>query len=81
VAIVVALRSGDPVVWDARPVPDFRDAMPIGDLTVAQAIARAVERRLATAVPGFPADRDLAWPDISTREQDQGLRRDLVISA
>jgi hypothetical protein len=81
VAIVVALRSGDPVVWDARPVPDFRDAMPIGDLTVAQAIARAVERRLASAVPGFPADRDLAWPDISTREQDQGLRRDLVISA
>jgi [lysine-biosynthesis-protein LysW]--L-2-aminoadipate ligase len=81
VAIVIALRSGDPVVWDARPVPDFRDALPIGDLTVAQAIARAVERRLATAVPGFPADRDLAWPDVSTREQEQGLRRDLVISA
>jgi hypothetical protein len=81
VAIVIALRSGNPVVWDARPVPDFRDALPIGDLTVAQAIARAVERRLATAVPGFPTDRDLAWPEVSTREQEQGLRRDLVISA
>jgi glutathione synthase/RimK-type ligase-like ATP-grasp enzyme len=81
VAIVIALRSGDPVVWDARPVPDFRDAMPIGDLSVAQAIARAVERRLATAVPGLPVERDPAWPDITTRAQGQGLRCDLVISA
>jgi hypothetical protein len=81
VAIVIALRSGDPVVWDARPVPDFRDAMPIGDLSVAQAIARAVERRLATAVPGLPVERNPAWPDIATRAQGQGLRCDLVISA
>jgi hypothetical protein len=80
VAIVIALGTGEPVVWDARPVPDFRDAMPIGDLTVAQAIAQAVERRLATAVPGLAVERDPAWPGIATRAHDQGLRRDLVIS-
>ena len=74
-----ALR--EPVVWDARPVPDFRNAMPIADLSVAQAIAQAVERRLATAVPGLPAERDPAWLGIATRAQEQGLRRDLVISA
>jgi len=81
VAIVIALRCGEPVIWDARPVPDFRDAMPIADLTVAQAISQAVERRLATAVPGLAAERDSAWAGISTHAQGQGLRRDLVISA
>jgi hypothetical protein len=80
-AIIIALRSGDQVVWDARPVPDFRDAMPIGDLTVAQAIARAVDRRLAAAVPSLTVERDSAWSDIATGAQGQGLRRDLVISA
>jgi phage/plasmid primase-like uncharacterized protein len=55
--------------------------MPVAGLTVAQAIAKAVERRLATVVPGFPAERDQAWTDFSTRAQRQGLRRDLVISA
>ena len=81
VSIVIALSSPQLVVWDARPVPDFRNAMPIAGLTVAQAIARAVERRLATAVPGLPVQRDLTWPRISARPHEQGLRRDLVISA
>jgi [lysine-biosynthesis-protein LysW]--L-2-aminoadipate ligase len=80
VAIVIALRSGNPVIWDARPVPDFRDAMPIGGLTVAQVIAHAVERRLKTAIPGLSVDRDPAWAGIATRAQGQGLRRDFVIS-
>jgi [lysine-biosynthesis-protein LysW]--L-2-aminoadipate ligase len=83
VAIVIALRSGGPVIWDARPVPDFRDVMPIGNLTVAQSIAQAVERRLLTTAPGVPGERDRAWTGISSSAQGhgQGLRRDLVISA
>ncbi len=83
VAIIIALGPAEPVVWDARPVPDFRDAMPIAGFTVAQAIARAVEGRLATAVPGLTVDHRPAWPPISTRAQRQakGPRRDLVISA
>jgi hypothetical protein len=83
VAIIIALGPGDPVVWDARPVPNFRDAMPVAGLTVAQAIAQAVERRLTTAVPGLPPDRDPAWTNVPNRRQRQrqGLRRDLVISA
>jgi [lysine-biosynthesis-protein LysW]---L-2-aminoadipate ligase len=81
VAIMIALSSTGCVVWDAQPVPDFRDAMPIANLTVAQTIAQAVERRLATAVRGLSAERSAAWTGIATRVQGQGLRRDLVISA
>jgi [lysine-biosynthesis-protein LysW]--L-2-aminoadipate ligase len=81
VAIVIAFPTGEPVVWDVLPVPDFRAAMPIVDLSVAHTIAHGVERRLATAVPGLPANRDLAWPSLSTHGQGQGLRRDLIISA
>jgi hypothetical protein len=57
--------------------------MPVADLTVAQAIAQAVERRLTTVVPGLPPDRDPAWTNLLNRAQlqGQGLRRDLVISA
>jgi [lysine-biosynthesis-protein LysW]--L-2-aminoadipate ligase len=85
VAIIIALGTSEPVVWDAQPVPNFRDAMPIAGISVAQAIAHAVERRLATAVPGLPADPNPAWAAIATRAQLQGHRhgrqRDLVISA
>jgi hypothetical protein len=57
--------------------------MPLTNLTVAQTIAEAVERRLASVAPGFPAKRDHVWTGFSTRaqRQEQGLRRDLVISA
>ena len=83
VALIIALGSTEPVVWDARPVPDFRDVLPVAGLSVAHAISSAVERRLATAVPGFPAERGQAWTGFATlgERQDQGLRRDLVISA
>jgi hypothetical protein len=83
VALIIALDCTEPVVWDAQPVPDFREAMPVAGLTVAQTIAKAVERRLATVVPGFPAERHQAWTGFATRaqRQAQGLRRDLVISA
>lgn len=81
VAIVIDVRSGTPVVWDARPVPDFRDAIPIGELTVAQVIARAVERRLTTGVQRLSVEREPAWRGIATLAQGQGLGRDLIISA
>jgi hypothetical protein len=81
VAIIIALGSREPVVWDVRPVPDFRDAMPITGLTVAQTIALAVEHRLAAIAPGLSAERHSAWTGISARGQGLGLRRDLVISA
>jgi hypothetical protein len=83
VAIIIALGTVEPVIWDAHPVPEFRNAMPIAGLTVAQSIAQAVERRLEEMVPGLPAGRDPAWPGTPIRAQanSQGLRRDLVISA
>jgi [lysine-biosynthesis-protein LysW]--L-2-aminoadipate ligase len=83
VALIIALGSAEPVVWDVHPIPDFRHAMPVVGVTVAQAIAEAVERRLATTVPVFPAERGHVWTGYATRadRQEQGLRRDLVISA
>ena len=83
VALMIALFSTEPVVWDAQPVPDFRHAMPVAGLTVAQTIASAVERRLSTAIPGVQTERGQAWTGFSTltERREQGLRRDLVISA
>jgi hypothetical protein len=81
VAIVIDVRSENPIVWDARPVPDFRDAIPVGDLTVAQAIAQAVERRLVTGVQRLSVEREPARRGIATLAQEQGLGRDLIISA
>jgi hypothetical protein len=81
VAIVIDLCSGTPVIWDARPVPDFRAAIPVNDLTVAQAIAQAVERRLANGAPRLSLEREPAWRGIATLAQGQGLGRDLIISA
>lgn len=84
VAIMVTLNAGKPTVWDARPVPDFRQAMPIAGNTVAQAIAQAVQRRLETvAVSGLPSHADSTWPSLPMEShlQGQGTRRDLVVSA
>ncbi len=76
VAIEVAFAATEPLVWDVRPVPEFRQALPIREVTVAQAIAQAVEQRLAST-PGLPAEQP---PDWSTLVR-QGTHRDLVISA
>jgi [lysine-biosynthesis-protein LysW]--L-2-aminoadipate ligase len=83
VALIIALGSTEPVVWDVHPIPEFRHAMPVAGVTFAQAIAEAVERRLATTASGFPAERGHALTGYATRaeRQEQGLRRDLVISA
>jgi [lysine-biosynthesis-protein LysW]--L-2-aminoadipate ligase len=76
VAIEVAFAATQPLVWDVRPVPEFRQALPIRDVSVAQAIALAVEQRLATT-PGLPAEQPSDWSTLVR----QGTHRDLVISA
>ena len=86
VGIVIAIGAGEPVVWDARPVPDFRQALAIAHRSVAHAIVQAVERRLdPTGLPVMPAEVDRTWDNITLQvhgqAQGQGLRRDLVISA
>jgi hypothetical protein len=78
IAVVVALCFGEPMVWDARPVPAFRNALPIASYDVAQVIARAVERRLVTPLtPGTVEERSHAWATL-TREEIHG---GVVISA
>lgn len=76
VAIEIAFAATEPLVWDVRPVPEFRQALPIRNVTVAQAIALAVEQRLVSA-PGLPTEQLPDWTTVVR----QGTHRDLVISA
>jgi [lysine-biosynthesis-protein LysW]--L-2-aminoadipate ligase len=46
VGIQIALGAGGPMIWDVQAVPEFRNAMVITESTVAEAITRAVARRL-----------------------------------
>lgn len=42
--VTIASINGRLVVWDVDPVPEFRDASPIGDQTVEEAIVALVQR-------------------------------------
>lgn len=77
VAVEIAFAATEPMVWDVRPVPEFRQAMPIRDITVAQALASAVEQRLAGAALGQTSEQHPDWSPLVR----QGTHRDLVISA
>ncbi len=83
VAITIALDATGPVVWDVRPVPEFRHAIPISKLTVPGAIVQAVERRLDSVIAKHGPDERRNWSRLTLQgnEQGQGTRRDLVISA
>jgi hypothetical protein len=75
VGIEMALGADGPLVWDAHPVPEFRHALPVAGFTVAEALARAVERRLAATVA---LDFDASVFGDRSRE---GVRGDVVYSA
>jgi [lysine-biosynthesis-protein LysW]--L-2-aminoadipate ligase len=83
VAITIAMDSREPVLWDVRPVPDFRQDMPITELTVPRAIAQAVERRLGAVVVSNQPATQQEWSRVTLQgqRQGQGLQRDLIISA
>lgn len=50
IGIDIALTVDGPQIWDTRPVPEFRHAMPVTGTSVAGVIAQAVERRLTGTV-------------------------------
>ncbi len=80
IAVVILLGTGpEPaIVWDVRPVPEFRQAQPLSDLTVAGAIARLVERRLEPVpAASYSMEKNADWSALLP----QGTRRDFVISA
>jgi glutathione synthase/RimK-type ligase-like ATP-grasp enzyme len=53
IAIELAQTASGLIVWDALPVVDFRGAAPVGEISVAEAIARLAARELAApVVPG-----------------------------
>jgi glutathione synthase/RimK-type ligase-like ATP-grasp enzyme len=75
VGIEIALGASGPLVWDAHPVPEFRHALPIAGLTVAEALAQAVERRLA-----MPLAVGIGSALFEDRARE-GVRGDIVFSA
>ena len=77
VAIEIAIGASEPLVWDVRPVPEFRHVLPIGEHSVAQAIALAVGRRLAATAHAAPVEQAPGWATLVR----QGTHRDLVVSA
>lgn len=78
VAVVIATGAAGPLVWDVQPVPNFRDALPLVDASVAETIARAVRLRLdALAEARLPRHGGDEWIAIAR----EGMRGDVVVSA
>lgn len=77
VAVRVARFGSEPIVWDVNPAPDFRDSLPIGALTVAEAVAHAVAQRLRTMDAATIAQDLGAWIAITA----EGVHDDSVIRA
>jgi glutathione synthase/RimK-type ligase-like ATP-grasp enzyme len=77
VAVTIARLGSDPIVWDVQPAPEFRDAMPIGVLTVAEAVAHTVAQRLRTMDAASMAQDLGSWIAITP----EGVHDDIVIRA
>jgi hypothetical protein len=59
VGVDLVMTAAGPVVWDVDPVPEFRDAVSLGDDSVARAVAQLVVSRLlagASVVTQLPLD-------------------------
>jgi hypothetical protein len=65
-----------PVVWDVNPVPEFRDATPLSDISVAEVIAElaaAHNARQATIVTQLPLDGEVGLKLGLVREVPDGI--------
>ena len=59
VGVEIALTGDGPVVWDVQAVPEYRHAVPLGNATVAEALAAAAVARLGVGI-GRELGRDRA---------------------
>jgi hypothetical protein len=48
IGIAITQTGSGLVVWDVQPVPDFRDMLTVGELSVAEALARTIVVRSTT---------------------------------
>jgi glutathione synthase/RimK-type ligase-like ATP-grasp enzyme len=65
-----------PVVWDVNPVPEFRDATPLGRLSVAEAIAELAAAHVvhkASIVTQLPLDGEVGLKLDLVREVPDGV--------
>jgi hypothetical protein len=77
VAVVIA-HGAQPIVWDVRPVPEFRGSQALGVQTVEDAIAGAVVARLgALAPPRATRERRQQWLTVAR----EGMHHGVAVSA
>jgi glutathione synthase/RimK-type ligase-like ATP-grasp enzyme len=76
VGIELIATPAGPVVWDANPVPEFREMTPLGDVSVAEAIADLAAGhalREATIVTQLSLDDDADFRPGLVREVPDGI--------
>jgi glutathione synthase/RimK-type ligase-like ATP-grasp enzyme len=76
VGIELLATPNGPVVWDVNPVPEFRDATPLGGVSVAEAIAELAARHImsgATIVTQLSLDDGVGLRPGLLREVPDGV--------
>lgn len=77
VGVTLAHTPEGLVVWDVRPAPDFRQSIPTGKSTVAEAVLAVAQRRLASGSVSDLISR-AAMPSLVGTT---AVRNDIVLSA
>lgn len=77
VGVTLAHTAEGLVVWDVRPTPDFRQSIPTGSISVADAVSALVQRRLSS---GAVSDL-IAHSTMPSLLGNTGVRNDIVLSA
>jgi [lysine-biosynthesis-protein LysW]--L-2-aminoadipate ligase len=78
IAVVIALGAEGAIVWDTQPVPEFRHALSLCEITVAEVIAHAVARRLdGPTLPDRHDERHAAWLTLA----QERMLSDVVVRA
>lgn len=77
VGVTLAHTPDGIVVWDVRPTPDFRQSIPTGNGSVADAVLALAQRKLAS---GSVSDL-IARAKMASLVGNVGTRNDIVLSA
>jgi glutamate---[amino group carrier protein] ligase len=79
IGVEVAHMAAGPVVWSLNPVPDFRDAISLGDTTVAEAIAKLAIELAEQGKPDVIAVELL--DEVQSESIGREVRDDVALSA
>lgn len=77
VGVTLAHTASGLVIWDVRPTPDFRQSIPTGSGSVADAVLALAQRRMASGTVSELISR-ASMPSLMGHS---GVRNDIVLSA